>query len=162
MIDQLLKQIRILMWFFVISLVLSGLTAIPAETELELLQRFFSRDNMIGNWLNKVLQGVILTENNYPYLFYGYNWLAFAHFAFAILFAGAMKDPVRNKWIIDFGIICCILIIPYGMLMGNYRGIPAGWRLIDCCFGILGSILLLICRRKLRQIESLSPSPGNY
>jgi hypothetical protein len=51
----------------------------------------------MGNWLNKVLQGIFVTENNFPFLFYGYDWLALAHFVLAILFAGAIKNPVRNK-----------------------------------------------------------------
>lgn len=154
--DKTLIQIKRLLCFFVVILFLSGLTAIPAQTELEFLQKFFSRDNAIGVWLNKVLLGIITTENNFPFLFYGYDWLAFAHFVLAILFAGAIKDPVRNKWIIEFGIICCFLIIPFAMVAGYYRGIPIGWRLIDCCFGIFGLMPLLICYKKIRQIENFS------
>jgi len=30
--------------------------------------------------------------------------------------------------------------IPFAMISGNYRGMPAGWRLIDCCVGIFGLI----------------------
>jgi hypothetical protein len=156
--DELLKQMRRWLWLFVIILFLSGLTAIPAQTELEFLQKFFSRDNAMGNWLNKVLQGIFVTENNFPFLFYGYDWLAFAHFVLAILFAGAIKNPVRNKWVIEFGIICCLLIIPFAMVAGYYRGIPVGWRLIDCCFGIFGLIPLLICYKKIQQIEILNDS----
>jgi len=33
------------------------------------------------------------------------------------------------------------------------RGIPFYWRLIDCTFGVLGAIPLLICLRWVRQIE---------
>jgi hypothetical protein len=156
--DKILKQVRRWLWFFSIILFLSGLTAIPAQTALEFLQKFFSRGNTIGNWLNKVLQGILVTKNNFPFLFYGYDWLAFAHFVLAILFAGAIKNPVRNKWIIEFGIICCLLIIPLAMIAGYYRGIPIGWRLIDCCFGIFGLIPLLICYKKIHQIELLNGS----
>jgi hypothetical protein len=143
---------------FCCHFILSGLTAIPAQTELEFLKKFFSHDNAMGNWLNKVLQGIFVTENNFPFLFYGYDWLAFAHFVLAILFLGAIKDPVQNKWIIEFGITCCLLIIPFAMISGYYRGIPIGWRLIDCCFGIFGLMPLLICYKKIQQIELLNDS----
>jgi hypothetical protein len=154
--NETLMQIKRWLWFFVIILFLSGLTAIPAQTELEFLQKFFSRDSAMRNWLNKVLQGIIITENNFPFLFYGYDWLAFAHFVLAMLFAGTIKDPVRNKWIIEFGIICCLLIIPFATIAGYYRGIPMGWRLIDCCFGIFGLIPLCICYKKIKQIELIN------
>ena len=37
-------------------------------------------------------------------MLYAHDWLAFAHIVLGILFAGAIKDPVRNKWIVQLRI----------------------------------------------------------
>ena len=148
------KNIRGWIIFFMIVLALSGLTAIPVETELNFLTRFFSLDSNIGQWLDKVYQAFHDTNKNYPFLAYGYDWLAFAHFVLAILFIGPLKDPVRNKWVIEFGIIACVLIIPFALVAGQYRGIPLMWRFIDCSFGIIGIFPLLICLKQINKLEN--------
>ena len=139
-----------------IVLFLSGLTAIPLETELEFLSRFFQRGSAIGDWLDKVYLALHDTNTRYPFLAYGYDWLAFAHFVLAILFIGPYKDPVKNKWVIEFGMIACVLIIPLALIAGHYRGIPFWWQLIDISFGVFGIIPLWICHRKINQIEKLA------
>jgi hypothetical protein len=149
------KTIRNWIIFFMISLFLSGLTAIPAETGLAFLSRCFPPDTMIDAWLEKVYTGVSNTNRDYPFIAYGYDWLAFAHFVLAVLFIGPLRDPVRNKWVIEFGIIACILIIPFALIAGHFRGIPFWWRLIDCSFGIIGIIPLTICYRRIQQLEKL-------
>jgi hypothetical protein len=61
------------------------------------------------------------TNVNYPYLANGYDWLAFAHLVIAVAFAGPLKDPVRNKWVIQFGIIACCMIFPLAFIAGHIR-----------------------------------------
>ena len=102
------------------------------------------------------------TNKEYPFLAYGYDWLAFAHFVLAILFIGPLKDPVRNKWVIEFGMIACVLIIPFAFIAGHFRGIPIGWRLIDCSFGVIGLIPLSICLGKITQVEKLNSKISQY
>ena len=51
------------------------------------------------------------------------------------------------------GIIACLLIFPYALTAGYNRNIPLWWRLIDCSFGILGLIPLLVCRKTIIQLE---------
>lgn len=153
--ENKLKQIRHWIIFFMTVLFLSGLTAIPLERELAFLSRCFSPANMIGEWIQKVYLAMVHTNKHYPFLAYGYDWLAFAHFVLAVLFIGPLKDPVRNKWVIEFGMIACVLIIPFAFIAGHFRGIPVGWRLIDCAFGILGLIPLGICLSKIVQVEKL-------
>jgi len=148
-----LKQTRHWIIFFMIVLFLSGLTAIPLERELNFLSRCFSPANVIGAWVEKVRLGIVHTNKQYPFLAYGYDWLAFAHFVLAILFIGPLKDPVRNKWVLEFGMIACVLIIPFAFIAGHFRDIPIGWRLIDCAFGIIGLIPLSICLSKIALIE---------
>lgn len=141
--------------FFMIMLFLSGLTAIPLEAELDFLSGFFPFGSVIGDWLDKVYMGLRDTRRQYPFLLYGYDWLAFAHFVLAILFIGPLKDAVKNKWVIEFGMIACLLIIPFALIAGHYRGIPFWWRMIDCSFGIVGIIPLFICLTKIHQLEKI-------
>ena len=86
-------------------------------------------------------------------MLYGYDWLAFAHFVLAILFIGPYNDPVKNIWVIEFGLIACVLIFPLAFIAGYFRSIPIGWQLIDCSFGVFGFIPLWICYRKIKLFE---------
>jgi hypothetical protein len=147
--------IRRWLTLFMIVLVLSGLTAMPVEWELSMARKFFDLDSFIGSWLDELYYGVRDTGKKYPYLFYGYDWLAFAHIALAIAFIGPFRDPVKNKWVIEFGAIMCLSIIPFALLAGHFRGIPLWWRLIDCSFGVIGLIPLAICYNKITEIEKM-------
>ena len=138
---------------FIVALFISGLTAIPVEKELTYIVNHFPFDGSIKGWLEQVLIGIRHTGKDYPFLFYGYDWLAFAHFLFAILFIGPLKNPVKNKWVIEFGIIACILIIPFAMIAGHFRGMPFWWRIIDCSFGVIGLIPLSICLKNIKKLE---------
>ena len=95
------------------------------------------------------------TNVKYPFLAYGYDWLAFAHLVIAVAFIGVLQDPVRNKWVVQFGRIACIMVFPLAFTAGMIRGIPVFWRLIDCSFGLIGLIPLTICYRKIQKLESL-------
>ena len=154
-IEKNKKSIRRWLAFFMTMLAISGLTAIPAEAELSFARKFFDDSSFIGNWLSEILLAIKNTSDRYPYLFYGYDWLAFAHIVLAIAFIGPYKDPVKNRWVIEFGAIACLLIIPFALVAGYFREIPFWWRLIDCSFGILGLIPLGICYNKIDEIERL-------
>jgi hypothetical protein len=153
-IELLHRVVRRWLAFFIAALVLSGLTAAPAEIELAWAVKFLNEDSFAGHWLHQVHIAIKNTNASYPYLFYGYDWLAFAHLIIAIAFIGPYKDPVRNKWVIEFGAIACFLIIPFALVAGYLRHIPFWWRLIDCSFGILGLIPLGVCYNKISQLEA--------
>ena len=159
---QVEKNIKACIIFFMIALAISGITAIPLEAELNFLSRFFSLNSSIGKWIDKVYQAFHENNRNYPFLSYGYDWLAFAHIVLAILFVGPLKDPVRNKWVIQFGMIACILIIPFAFIAGHYRDIPLVWRLIDCSFGVIGFIPLIICLKQINKLENIHSKNFNY
>jgi len=95
------KLIRRCLGVFMAMLIVSGITAMPAEKELSFAVRIFDADSLIGSWLTEILFAVKDTSKQYPYLFYGYDWLAFAHIIIAIAFIGPYKDPVKNKWVIE-------------------------------------------------------------
>lgn len=149
-----LNAIRKLIAFFIIVLFLSGLTAIPVEPELSALLKIFPSDTLIFHWLQKVLLAYRQVNVQYPFLLYGYDWLAFAHFVLAILFIGPYRDPIQNIWVIEFGLIACVLILPLAFIAGYFRGIPIGWRLVDCSFGVFGFVPLWICYRKTKNLAN--------
>ena len=149
-----LKKIKLWLLVFIICLFLSGLTAIPIDGELSTVLNYVPNNSGLYYWFTKVLSAYKLTKQQYPFLLYGYDWLAFAHFVLAILFIGPFRDPVKNIWVIEFGLIACMLIIPLALIAGPFRGIPLGWRLIDCSFGVFGFIPLWICYVKTKQISN--------
>jgi len=141
----------------------SGATAIPLETELKLLVQIAGADSNAEHsgfaaWLLKVHDALVATNARYPFFAYGTDWLAFAHFVIAVAFIGPWRDPVRNVWVIEFGMIACALVVPFALVMGSVREIPFGWRLIDCSFGIFGIIPLWFCRRLIKQLADANPT----
>ena len=153
---KLQKQIKGWIIFFMAALFISGLSAIPARSGINFLYRMTEDIGFVHSWMERVHEGINDTADKYPFLFYGYDWLAFAHFVLAILFIGPLRNPVKNIWVIEFGIIACLLVIPFAFIAGHFRGIPLWWRLIDCSFGIAGMIALIICYRKIIRLEQLS------
>lgn len=109
-------------------------------------------------WVDRVAAALAETATQYPFLAYGTDWLAFAHLVIAVVFIGPMVDPVRNIWVIQFGVIACAGIIPLALIAGGIRGIPLGWQLLDISFGVIGVIPLLIAWRLTRRLERMPPA----
>jgi hypothetical protein len=160
----LLRRIRLWMVIFMACLVLSGLTAFPLESEVKALAWGLGvKEGTAGieqgglqGWVARVLEGIVETNKKYPFMAYGTDWLAFAHLVIAVAFVGPLIDPVRNKWVITFGMIACVGVIPLAMIAGHFRGIPLYWRMLDCAFGVFGIIPLLVCYRYVSILEKNS------
>jgi hypothetical protein len=157
--SQLLRSIRLWLSLFILGLIFSGVTAFPLEHETHWLTDFAYRHPLVPEgitpWLDTVHRALHYNSINYPFLAYGTDWLAFAHLVLAIVFLGPLIDPVRNQWVLQFGVIACIAVLPFALIAGPLRGIPFYWRLIDCSFGIFGAIPLLICLHRVRQLEQI-------
>ena len=157
------RRIRGLLAFVVCGLIVSGLTAIPIESELHWLMRILGAGpdaragdySGIMNWLPTVREAVSATGRQYPFLFYGTDWLAFAHFAIAFAFLGPLRDPVRNSWVVTFGLVASAGVIVWAMAAGWARNIPLSWRVVDSLFGIGAGVPLLMCQRYIRRLEQL-------
>ena len=152
------RNIKICMLIIISGLALSGITAFPIETEIGLLlkhQHLYPA--FMLNWLQIIYQAVKTTNNTYPYLSYGTDWLAFAHIVLAVLFIGPLKDPVKNIWVIEFGIIACLAIFPLAFIAGSIRQIPFFWQLIDCSFGVIGIMPLWIALRLTNKLKTSKP-----
>jgi hypothetical protein len=145
-----LRRIRAYLAIMIAGLVLSGVTAFPLTAELKLLTGIYPHP-----WLVQVRDAIIDTDARYPFLAYGTDWLAFAHLAIAAAFIGPWRDPLKNRWVIDWVLFCCIGVIPLALICGPIRGIPFFHQLIDCSFGLFGAIPLLYLRRELAQADSV-------
>jgi hypothetical protein len=155
--NKLLRRISLCIWVVIGGLLLSGITAFPIETELALFINHQPQHTTgINIWLCKVYDAVKLTNHTYPFLSYGTDWLAFAHLMLAVLFIGPLKDPVKNIWVVEFGLIASIMIFPLAFIAGSVRKIPFFWTMIDCSFGVATVALLLPCYLAIIKIRRLA------
>jgi hypothetical protein len=155
--NKIQKQIKGGLILFITLLVISGITAFSLEWELTTLNNLSSMfpDNA-RLWIEKVTEGVKETNAHFPFMAYGTDWLVFAHIVIAIFFIGAIKNPVRNIWSIEAGMISCLLVFVLAFTAGTVRGIPFWWKLIDCSFGVLGFGLLWFIYLKIRKLEAIT------
>ncbi len=157
--EQLKKIIKIWIFLFIIGLVLSGLTAFPIETQLSIAANNMTwLPNFLYDWIKEVYDAVKETNSKYPFISYGTDWLAFAHLVIAVAFIGPYLNPTKNIWVIQFGMISCIMVIPLALIAGHIREIPMFWRIIDCSFGIFGIIPLYICYKHIKKLEEIELS----
>ncbi len=142
------------MGLFIVGLVLSGVTAFPLLIEMDWLVKVLGVES---GWVIVVRDGLRETYGKYPWVGYGTDWLAFAHLAIAVFFVGPYLEPVRNVWVVKAGVAACLGILPLAFIAGAVRGIPFGWQLIDCSFGVLGAVPLLYCwwvTEKMSRVQS--------
>jgi len=156
-------RVRALVSFFMLALAGSGLTAIPLRAELELLNRlagpgsfWAARLPELGSWIGYVRAGLRSAGLVFPQISYGTDWLAFAHVAIAVAFVGLLIDPVRNRWVIEWAMIVCGLLVPWALALGALRAIPWFWQLVDCSFGCIGFLPLWLTRRYIQQLARLT------
>lgn len=154
---QLRTKIRFWIILFITGLVLSGITAFPVEYLLSIILNYVSYlPEFLQDFINKVYIGVVFTNKNYPFISYGTDWLGFAHIVIAIVFIGPYINPVKNIWVIQFGMIACIMVIPFALIAGPLRDIPFYWRLIDCSFGVFGLIPLYFIYKNIKKTEQIN------
>lgn len=156
--QSLIRRVRLYLLFFIIGLVSAGLTASLIEWEFKIarhLAPLLSTFPVVAIWIEFAGQGWIEVFQQYPFVAHSMDWLAFAHIVIAIAFIGPLKDPVRNKWVIEFGMIACILVLPVAIISGTIHGMPLFRQLMNCLIGLLGFLLLWLCRRNVLQLELL-------
>jgi hypothetical protein len=157
--ERSLRRIRRMLIAFIVLLILSGITAFPIQWEFDLASSFmkdFPSNNELSRWFFKAYEAVTVTNASYPFLAYGTDWLAFAHIVIGVAFIGPYRDPVKNIWVIEFGMISCLLVFPLAFIAGPIRGIPFFWQLIDCSFGVFGFLLLYYIYKKIKKLETYS------
>jgi hypothetical protein len=145
------KQINILLLGYVVALVISGATAMIVPEGIAWLDKSIpSTWSTIYQWIHFVHLKI---QASPKFLLYGFDWLAFAHYVIAMSFYGVWKDPVRNKWVIEWAMLASIAIFPMAFVMGAIRNIPFWWQLIDCSFGVVSLIPLIMIHRRIKVLE---------
>ena len=56
---------------------------------------------------------------------------------------------MRNRWVIEWGLWCCLLVLPLAFLWAPVRGIPFFWCCVDASFGVIGAIPLWFVLRRI-------------
>ena len=167
---KLRHRLRLWTWVLIIGLVFSGVTALPLQSELDLLARWLGADHLspeqatsgFVKWILLVRDALHATNAQFPFLAYGTDWLGFAHIVIALVFVGALRHPVRNAWLFTFGMIASVFIIPWAFITGEMRGIPIYWRLIDCSFAVGGFVPCWLCHRWARELEQMRAAGGRF
>ncbi|WP_323809129.1 hypothetical protein [Kitasatospora acidiphila] len=152
-----LRRVRRWLWIFIVCLALSGLTAFPLHAESTLLVDAAHRLPTPGpvlDWLERIHTGITETDQRYPFLAYGTDWLAFAHLVIAGAFWGPLRDPVRNVFVVRWALGACAGIVPLALICGPVRGIPFFWSCVDMSFGIVGAVPLLIVLRGIKRLDA--------
>jgi hypothetical protein len=160
---ELLFRYRLVLGLFIAGLIVSGLTAFPLRAELSTLSRFLgiadptAYPDLQGprHWIAFVYFGLQQTYSQFPFFGYATDWLAFGHLVIAVFFVGPFIAPKRNSWVLYVGLAARAGVIMIALICGPIRGIPFGWRLIDCSFGVVGAIPLLYCLRLTRKMDAL-------
>ncbi len=139
-----LWKIRIAIVVVFVGLIISGVTAFPLLHELNFLASLFVEEGGsldpqkytgLTHWVLRVREGLEVTYEQYPFIAYGTDWLAFAHLMIALFFILPYRDPIRYIGVLYVGIWASLLIFPLALICGPLREIPFFWRLIDCSFG---------------------------
>jgi hypothetical protein len=136
----------------------AGVTVWPAVSELKLAVWIAWGEGEPAGGLHgfilKAIEGLESVEAKYPFMLYAHDWLAFAHIVLAILFAGAIRDPVRNVWVVQCGLIMCALVPVLAGICIPLRGIPLYWFWIDFAFAPGAAFPLWIALRDIRRVEA--------
>jgi hypothetical protein len=160
--ERVLFRIRLVLGIFIFGLVISGITAFPLLHELELLAKMLgippdatpSAYTGLQYWICTVREALRTSYAAYPFLAYGYDWLAYGHIVIALFFLPPAMDPVRYSGNIRMGMVACVGVLPLALICGPIRGIPFYWRLIDCSFGVFGILPLIYVLRQIRKLEA--------
>src|SRR5688572_20796286 len=111
-----MKTIRLHLSSFILLLLLSGISAFPLKTEIEYIHRQTNESGApFALWIEKVYQ----TINNTPeIMFYGTDWLAFAHIIISLFFIPVFLNPQQHKINLQIGMIACVLVLPLAFICG--------------------------------------------
>lgn len=153
------KRAKLMLGIVALGLFLAGVTVWPVIWELKTAVRLVWGEGQPANELHQfilqAIRGIESVKANQPFLLYAHDWLAFAHIMLAILFAGAIRDPVRNVWIVQCGLIMCASVPILAGVCIPLRGIPVFWFWIDFAFAPAAALPLLIALRDIRSLQKL-------
>ncbi|MBW8016467.1 MAG: hypothetical protein FVQ82_09785 [Planctomycetes bacterium] len=158
-----LKKIRIYLVIFFFGILFSLHTVLFVEPETEFFYQYLGPNTTVGEklpffseWIEDIYISVKVTYTNYPAIAYCMDWLSYACVVFAIFMIGAIKDPVKNIWIIQAYMLACLLAAALPFIAGPFRDIPIFWRCLDGSFGIIGFLVLLTPYKLTKTLQKLA------
>lgn len=159
-----LTRAKIMIGIVAFGLLVSGVTIWPAVPELKTAVHIIWGDGepagVLHEFILRSIEGIESTTANYPFMLYAHDWLAFAHIVLAILFAGAMRDPVRNIWVVQCGLIMCALVPVLAGICIPIRGLPPRWFWLDFAFAPAAALPLWVALRDIRRAEARVSGKG--
>lgn len=167
--NSILSRYRLSLGFFIVGLLVSGMTTFPLKQEVSLLNRLVGpvapagQDHTVGlqQWIRFVDSGVHETYFRFPFFAYATDWLGFGHFVIAAFFILPLANPVKYRAVLLVGLAACAGVLVVAFVCGTARGIPFGWQLVDCGFGVIGAIPLLYCLRLTTRLDRVSDKTQN-
>ncbi|HYV92061.1 MAG TPA: hypothetical protein VE978_09775 [Chitinophagales bacterium] len=154
---QLRGRIKAAIIITIIGLLLNGMSSLPLRTELDILLRYPNRlPQFLLDWWTYVQQGVVETSEKYNFMRYGFDWLAFAHLMIAIAFIGPLRDPVKNQWVIKWGMIVAAMSILMAFGWERMRNIPVWWSIIDAGISYVAFVVLWLCNRWIEKLKVIT------
>lgn len=149
---QHMKTIRIHLILFISLLAISGITAFPIQTEIDFMMNHIdSFPPFLRDWIESLYHDI---HNTPSVMFYGTDWLAFAHIIIGLFFIPVYLNPEKYKINLQIGIAACFLVFPLAFVCGPIRNIPFFHQLIDCSFGVFGSAYLYFILRKIKNLKT--------
>jgi len=153
---RLLRQIRLLISLIMVIVILAGMAAFFPISLLNWLEDHNSLlPEKVNSWIQEINHGLKVTADAYPFVIYAIHWLAFSHIIIALLFAGVIVDPVKNRWVINWAIACCMIAITLVFVSGYANRIPFFHQVIDSSFAIAGILLLYMIKKKIISLEKI-------
>ncbi len=145
-----IQQIRIVLIFFIICLILSGITAFPLVTEIDFLAKNSSVfPNILQDWIWHLHKQIHTTPSE---ILYGTDWLAFSHIIISLFLIPVYLYPKQYALNIVVCMFACVGVFFIAFICGPIRNIPFFHQLIDCAFGLFGFIPLYFIHKKIKTL----------
>lgn len=161
-----LKIIRTYLVIFLLGILFSLHTVLFVEVETAFFNKHFGPGTAmeqklpaVSSWIETLYTNVHQTYKNYPVMAYCMDSLSYACVIFAIFMIGAIKDPVKNLWIIQTFLIACVLVTALPFIAGPFRGVPIFWRCLDSSFAVIGFFVLLIPYKLTKKLIRVNGGP---
>lgn len=146
-----MKTIKTNLLVFITLLILSGVTAFPIHAEIDFL---FKHKQLFPGFLEQWIESLNAQISSTPQvMFYGTDWLAFAHLVISLFFIPVYFNPVQYRVNVVLGMIACVSVFPIAFICGPIREIPFFHQLIDCSFGVFGFLYLYFIHSKIKSLR---------
>src|SRR5256885_1329353 len=107
----MLFRYRITLGIFIGGLVLSGISALPLQWELSILDRWLGDSGNLGHFISHIRDGIDKTYSQFPFFGYGTDWLGFGHFVIPAFFVLPFLDPIKYRAVLHVGLAACSGVI---------------------------------------------------